>query len=24
IPLNPGTELERATTPTFDLGALFG
>ena len=24
VPLNPGTELERATTPTFDLGALFG
>lgn len=24
IPLNPGTELERATTPIFDLGALFG
>jgi hypothetical protein len=24
LPLNPGTELERATTPTFDLGALFG
>ena len=23
LPLNPGTELERATTPTFDLGALF-
>jgi hypothetical protein len=24
IALNPGTELERSTTPIFDIDALFG